>query len=51
VEHLSEGTGENNKTPVRMRLEVLIAVKILMLVFWAIMPYGLVGIYQRSRGT
>jgi hypothetical protein len=34
-----------------MRFEVLMAVKMLMLVFWVVMPYGLVGTYQYFGGT
>jgi hypothetical protein len=33
-----------------MRFEVLRAVKISMLVFWVVMPCGLVGRYQRFGG-
>jgi hypothetical protein len=34
-----------------MRFEVLTAVKMSMLVFWVVMPCGLVGKYQRFGGT
>jgi hypothetical protein len=34
-----------------MRFEVLMAVKMSILVFWVVMPCGLVGRYQHSGGT
>jgi hypothetical protein len=34
-----------------MRFEVLTAVKLLMFVFWAVTPCGLVGRRQNSGGT
>jgi hypothetical protein len=34
-----------------MEFEVLLAVKVSMLVFWVVTPYGLVGIYQRYERT